>query len=152
MQPVNERIADSARGWVGTRFHHQGRLKKTSVHRGGVDCLGLLSGVAAELDLRDRQGRALCTLDETDYPHYPDSLRLKIKLQSVLKEIPHAGISPGDILLLNVDRNPQHLAIVSQCGDNLGIIHAYAPARAVVEHALDGWWRARIDTAFRYIF
>jgi hypothetical protein len=32
---------------------------------------------------------------------------------------------------------------------DIGLIHAYAPARAVVEHALDGWWLDKLDSAFR---
>lgn len=150
MQTINERIALAARGWVGTRFHHQGRLKKTALHQGGVDCLGLLAGVAAELNLCTPEGAALQTMDEVDYPHFPDSNRLKEKLLSALEIIPHGGISPGDIILFTMDKNPQHLAIVSNFNNGIGIIHAYAPARAVVEHALDSWWSERIETAFRY--
>ena len=38
---MNDAIVTCARSWIGTRFHHQGRLKKTQSHKGGVDCLGL---------------------------------------------------------------------------------------------------------------
>jgi len=195
-------IVATARGWIGTRFHHQGRLRKTESHKGGVDCLGLLAGVAAELDLRGPDGKPLIAADETDYAHQPDTKRLYARLSALLTPIPQGGISPGDILLLSIDESPQHLAIVSdfsatfplpsgeggatrcasaparrerrvrehqhtdkhnmfQCphpsplpggeGTGLGIIHAYAPARAVVEHLLDDWWRQRIEAAFRAI-
>jgi hypothetical protein len=30
-------IVACARSWIGTRFHHQGRLKKADGHKGGVD-------------------------------------------------------------------------------------------------------------------
>jgi cell wall-associated NlpC family hydrolase len=140
---MSNNIVASARGWIGTRFHHQGRLKKTDTHSGGVDCLGLLIGVAAELNLPFTQ------YDETSYSHYPDTERLKHLLAKVMREIPVGSIQAGDILLLNVDNNPQHLAIVSEFACSPAIIHAYAPARAVVEHALDAWWQQRIAAAFR---
>ncbi len=46
MQDLYEQIAAASRSWIGTAFHHQGRTKKTTGHKGGVDCLGLLVGVA----------------------------------------------------------------------------------------------------------
>lgn len=138
-------IVACARGWLGTRFHHQGRIRKTGQHKGGVDCLGLLVGVAAEMDLRGADGRALALADRVDYPHRPDSAQLRKRLAEVLVEIPCGGIAEGDVVLLRVDDSPQHLAIIT----DLGMIHAYAPARAVVEHELDGWWRARMEAAFR---
>ncbi len=140
---MNNDIVACARGWLGTRFHHQGRLKKSDIHKGGVDCLGLLIGVAEELNL------AFTKYDETSYSHYPDTEKLRKNLASVMKEILIENIEIGDILLLNVDGNPQHLAIVSEIAGELAIIHAYAPARSVVEHVLDGWWMEKIVTAFR---
>jgi len=142
-------IVTAARGWIGTRFHHQGRIRKTESHKGGVDCLGLLAGVAAELDLRRPDGLPLIAADETNYPHQPDPKHLRACLSQLLMPIPLGGIRPGDILLLRIDESPQHLAIVSAMSDGPGIIHAYAPARAVVEHRLDDWWRKRIEAAFR---
>ena len=144
-------IVACARGWIGTRFHHQGRVKKTAEHKGGVDCLGLLVGVAHELNLKDGEGRPLALADEANYSHSPDSVRLSARLGELLVPVPPSvgeGVIPGDIVLLRVDANPQHLAIISDSGDGLGLIHAYAPARAVVEHPLDEWWRERIEAAF----
>lgn len=139
-------IVTAARGWLGTRFHHQGRVRRSATHAGGVDCLGLLVGVARELDLRNRQGIPLASFDETDYPHQPDGIRLRRRLAELLAAVPASEIQPGDILLLNIDNHPQHLAIVSF--DN-AMIHAYAQARAVVEHPIDGWWRAAITASYR---
>lgn len=144
-------IVACARGWIGTRFHHQGRIKKTATHKGGVDCLGLLAGVAAELDLRKHDGTPLVSFDETDYPHQPDVSRLQAMLSGLLQPVAIEHIAAGDILLLRIDESPQHLAIVSDSGDGFGIIHAYAPARSVVEHGLDDWWRERITAVFRFL-
>lgn len=142
---MNNDIVQAARGWIGTRFHHQGRLKKTENSKGGVDCLGLLIGVARELEL------PFLAYDETDYSHYPDTEKLQQRLGAALKQIGVGEIAAGDILLLSIDSNPQHLAIVSDMAGGLGIIHAYAPARAVVEHGLDTWWRERIVAAYRVV-
>ena len=145
-------IVACARGWIGTRFHYQGRLKKTDSHKGGVDCLGLLVGVAQELDLRMADDLPLASFDEADYPHQPDVVQLREQLSRLLRQIPAGGITPGDIVLLNIDGNPQHLAVISDRREGLGLIHAYAPARAVVEHGLDDWWRHKIAAAFRVPF
>lgn len=142
------RIVDAARGWIGTRFHHQGRVKRCDAHRGGVDCLGLLIGVAGELHLT-LDGKPFASFDDTTYSHYPDTEHLKSQLLKVLCPTDNKDLLPGDVVLLNVDSRPQHLAIVSTCHEGLGIIHAYAPARSVVEHHLDDWWLERIVSVFR---
>ena len=144
-------IVAAARGWLGTRFHHQGRLKKTHTHPGGVDCLGLLVGIARELGLKAANGTALIEFDETDYSHQPDAQKLKGKLSTLLQEIPIGGIRSGDVVLLVIDESPQHLGIISGNNGTLSIIHAYAPARKVVEHGLDAWWLARIEAVYRVI-
>ncbi|MFW0776983.1 MAG: C40 family peptidase [Rickettsiales bacterium] len=138
-----------ARSWIGTRFHHQGRQKKTEKHKGGVDCLGLLVGVAGELGLHLSDGTPLASFDSTNYSHYPNTTELMHKLARLLDPIPTEETLAGDVLLLRIDESPQHLAIVSNYQSGLGMIHAYAPARAVVEHSLDTWWMKRIKAAYR---
>lgn len=145
----NADIVAAARGWLGTRFHHQGRIKKTTTHRGGVDCLGLLVGIARDLDLRLPDGTPLAGLDQTDYTHFPDTDRLRRRLELALYPVPVKAIEPGHALLLRIESLPQHMAIVSTAGAHTAIIHAYAPSRAVVEHVLDDAWRQRIVAAYR---
>ena len=143
MKNLEKRIVAAARGWVGTRFHHQGRLKRSARHKGGVDCLGLLIGVAQELDLRGRSGAALGDLDRRDYGHFPDGLALRAALEGAL--VPVGEITPGCILLLAPDGVARHLGIAGDAPDGgLTLIHAYAQARAVVEHGLDAGWRERV--------
>jgi len=52
------------------------------------------------------------------------------------------------VLLMSWTDDPHHMAIVSIAGNDLGIIHSYAPARGVVEHRLDDQWRARIRAVY----
>lgn len=143
---IESRIVTAARSWLGTRFHHQGRLKKTSEHKGGVDCLGLLVGIAKELDLKTRDHIPLTAFDRINYSDYPDAEQLSATLSSVLYPITIDTVAASNILLFNIDNNPQHLAIASDLDNGLGIIHAYAPARMVVEHSLDSYWRSKYDS------
>lgn len=150
MDDVGGAVAQCARAWVGTRFHHQGRVRKSHSNHGGVDCLGLLIGIADEIGLRDASGKLLCSYDEHDYGHYPDEARLEAMLGTVLQCVPIADLRRGDICLIEVDGRAQHLAVVSSLDGELSLIHAYAPVRAVVEHHLDDAWRRRIRKAYRF--
>jgi len=46
---TKQQIILQARTWLGTKYHHQGRLKKSKAGAGGVDCIGLIIGVIDEL-------------------------------------------------------------------------------------------------------
>ncbi len=61
-------VMEIARSWVGTKFHHQGRRKNV-----GVDCIGLIVGVAQELGLNVE--------DKTDYAREPKDGELKAALE-----------------------------------------------------------------------
>lgn len=150
-----QEFVNEARKWLGTPFHHQGRKRGDGIRepKGGVDCLGLLIGAAdgAGVRVRDGKGRsvAVSTLDRRDYGRLPDGDALREALAQVMREVPLEEAGEGEVLLLRFDGNPQHLAIVTEHGGVLGIIHAYAPARKVVEHAFDGSWRKAVSACFR---
>ncbi len=172
----NELIA-TARSYIGTRFHHQGRLKGK-----GIDCLGLLVCVAQELSLVARDGSNFSDADRIDYSHQPDTQALRHTLDRLLFPVmsrhPAEGqalaqdlgniisrscavlngsqddnddntIRPTDIALFSIDGLPQHMGIISDFGSGLGLIHAYAPAKKVVEHALDDFWCSKMVCAYR---
>lgn len=145
-------IVQAARGWIDTRFHHQGRLKASMGYKGGCDCLGLLVGVANELGLQDRNGRPLAQWDERSYGHLPDGDKMRQIFELLFSEVPLDVIREGDLLLMRFERTPQHVAIVSNHPEGgLGIIHALASARRVVEHRLDEMWRGRIVAVYRVV-
>ena len=146
--PSADAIVACARSWIGTRFSHQGRLKKTDQHPGGVDCLGLLMGIARELDIKDICGTPICQRDTRDYTRTPDTTRLHAALFDALKRKPIEEAEAGDIALLTIKGSPQHLGIISTLDGSLSIIHAYAQARKVVEHTLDVYWRAQLIAVF----
>lgn len=141
-------IYAAAKTWIGTPFHHQGRVKGV-----GVDCLGLLVGVARELDLRDAHGRPLADFDALDYGHMPDEKRLWRGLNECLNRekirITNDELRPSQAIgLFRIDGTARHLGIIGRQEGHFTLIHAYAPARKVVEHRLDEVWRARLVVIF----
>ncbi|MBX9726212.1 MAG: C40 family peptidase [Rickettsiales bacterium] len=142
---IAEDIVVRARTWLGTPFHHQARLKGK-----GCDCLGLIIGVVDELGLKDAHGRLLSAYDEITYPKEPDGAYLIEKLTGLLDEVPIADARAGDLALFKVRENPQHLAILSDYDNTLGMIHSFAPSRRVVEHRLDDDWKSRLLKVYRW--
>lgn len=205
MSDIENAIIQEARTWLGTPFKHQGRLKGQ-----GVDCLGLLVGVAAALRLRGRDGLPLTSRDSLAYGHYPDEAALRDGLKRCLtpivewekkrgqyvrasfkrdpglvpgkqpivrvvgerggnqkKDIPNPiGQSPcwayslglpreggvihsASIGLFRIDGSARHLAIFANDAGYPTLIHAYAPARAVVEHRFCEEWQKKLVTRYR---
>lgn len=137
-------IIACARTRIGVRFAHQGRGGE------GLDCLGLLLEIARALNLPLRDGVAI-PADIPSYGARPDTNLLKARLDKALLPVAVDVLQPADIVLLRVDGSPRHLAILSDypIPGELGMIHAYAPARQVVEHRYDAHWRAQTYAAYR---
>ncbi len=137
-------IIAAARARVGVRFMHQGRGLE------GLDCLGLLLDVARTLNLQLKDGAVLPSEIPT-YGARPDVTLLKARLDAALIPVTQDALQPADIVLLKVDGSPRHLAILSDypIPGELGMIHAYAPARQVIEHRYDDYWRAQTYAAYR---
>lgn len=126
-------IVEEAKTWMGTPFKHQGRIKGL-----GVDCVGLIIGVAHTFQLTD--------FDYTHYTHQPDGFLMRQLLDQHLQSISIQAAKAGDIVLMRFETQPQHVGILS----HYGIIHAYAQVRRCVEHRLDAVWRSRIVGAYAY--
>jgi cell wall-associated NlpC family hydrolase len=124
-------IIAEARTWLGTPFHHQGRAKGA-----GVDCIGLVIGVAHALGLSD--------FDTTHYGRIPSPLLMGAGLRANMLAADRA--EPGSVLWFAFDRVPMHVGIVTDSG----LIHAYSVAGRVVETGLDPQWIARSRGAFRF--
>jgi hypothetical protein len=82
--PSPTHILREARTWLDTPFCHQGRKKGV-----GVDCLGVLVGVARALRLRAADGSFLATHDSLAYGHYPDEATLRAGLDGCLQSLSH---------------------------------------------------------------
>jgi cell wall-associated NlpC family hydrolase len=130
----SKKIIEAARTWLGTKFHHQGRKKGV-----GVDCIGLVVGVAAELGIRIH--------DRTDYCRQPHKGELEKAIMQYLKP---CSLKAGAVALFCIGKEPQHVGIITEYNSGFGIIHAYAQARKVVEHNFDGWWQQRLAGTFTF--
>lgn len=150
---TGDKITKQARTWLGTKYHHQGRLKKTETHFGGADCFGLIMGVAKELKIQTNDGKLLHEYDETDYSAYPDSIKFKLKdfLDRHLVRVAKNHIKPGDVLMFKIFEYPQHLGIATDFSDReLGVIHCYSGSGQVVEHLLSPAWERMLVGVYRF--
>ena len=145
------RLIGKAREWIGTPFHHQGRVKHA-----GVDCLGLVVEVFRALDLytfiRDRKtGKRLpfTAFDTVNYSREPDGHSLKTTLDMLLNPVKDVySIQPGDIALFFIKEHPQHLGIIGDY-NGLSIIHALQSTGKVAEHTLTDTWFKHIVSIYR---
>jgi cell wall-associated NlpC family hydrolase len=149
---MEQHIIQEARCWIGTAFHHQGRVKARAQQKGGCDCIGLILGVADALSIRSRQDGALLSAhDVAVYHHaFPPPILLQL-LQQHLIEVPVADAKPGDVAVFAMSQRQYHLGILTQYhSEAYGLIHAMAQAKQVVEHRLDAIWQEKFCSAFRY--
>lgn len=131
MGVTRERFIAEARSWLGTPYQHQGRLKGV-----GVDCIGLLVGVAHAL--------GLSSADMRDYGRRPDG-RLRPLLEEHLEAVPTIDAQGGDVVLFAWASVPIHVGILTAADH---VIHAYLPNRMVVESRIDEKMRAQIVSAY----
>lgn len=130
---TRNQVVYKAREYLGTPFHHIGRQKGL-----GVDCIGLVSGVAIELGITHHDLKA--------YSRQPDGETLLREFAKCLLPIPIEEAKPGDVLVFKFGRHPTHAGIKT----DHGLIHTYAMLGLVVEHNLDAPWQKRLCAAFRY--
>lgn len=151
-------ICGKAREYLGTPFHQQGRQKHV-----GLDCVGIVLCTGEELGLRYKDGRLIHANDYLNYGWFPELDRLQQEAIRVFEQkaigaigssgrsaINFAEIEPGDILTIRAPFQVHHMAIVSDLGGSLGIIHAYGSMGSVAEHRLDRCWLSRIAGVFAY--
>jgi hypothetical protein len=130
-------ILTCARTYLGVRYRHQGR----TAH--GLDCVGLLIRVAHDLQLTD--------FDLTGYGRHPDPTQMTTLLAAHLHKQPGGTAPrPAEILLLADGPYPCHLALVGDKGEPFSLIHAWLPARKIVEHRASPDWLAKIRGLYRF--
>lgn len=137
---VAGRVVAEARGWIGTPYRHQGRMKGI-----GCDCLGLLLGVWSSL---------YGGLPEEPGPYAPDwaeaggAERFLEAARRHCAEKPVGDMATGDLLLFRWRRTmpAKHAGILV---GEARFVHAYQGA-AVVSSALVPQWRRRIAGVFSF--
>jgi hypothetical protein len=151
---VNEKlVVEKARTWLNTPFHPQGRIKGI-----GCDCLGLILGVADEVDaVSCKYGRSLCNYDIETYSFLRDGKLLDNAMKTHLFEIQRTHwmteILIGYVLLLSFGKSHRHLAIVSEVmkDGQFRIIHSCLGVRRVIEHVINQCWLSNIVGCFRLV-
>lgn len=128
------RIIETARTFLETPYHHQGRVKGV-----GVDCLGLIVGVCEALGLPYRDIRG--------YSRYATGLNL---LERFSEQCEPSERGEGKILIFRIRALPCHCAIEASLSGYPSIIHAYQSIGRVDEHILDSWWESRIVGCFSF--
>lgn len=120
-------VVTCARTWLHTPYQHQARLKGV-----GVDCAGLVIGVAREL------GLIAPDWDVQGYARQPDGVSLRGWCDDSMTPIRRDQMQPGDVVLVAFDAAPGHMGIVADyLHGGLSIIHALGvSARCVIETRL----------------
>lgn len=148
---TKQQIILQARTWLGTKYHHQGRLKKSKAGAGGGDCIGLIIGVIDELGLQDGEGNPLSRHDEFNYSMYPERGRLVGAIQKHLREVPEEKMTQGDVLLFRTFRDPQHVGLLTEYPTGgAGLIHCNSSAGKVVEQPLSDAWLRMLTHVYRF--
>lgn len=121
------------RAYLGTRYAHQGRSAA------GMDCAGLVIRVAHDL--------GLSRFDTTAYGRIPRGDHLRELMDAHCTLVTER--QPGTVALMKFEAEPQHLAFVTDHPQGLGLLHALAANRKVVEHRMDSLWSSRILAVYR---
>lgn len=129
-----------AREYLGTPYHHQGRVKGH-----GIDCIGLLVCVGWE------QGSLAPDVDVTGYARVPDGLSLMCHLHRHLDPIDKMDMRPSDVICVAYDKWPQHVGILGNyVHGGLSMIHADNHRGKVIETRLMFSDYMRFVAAFRW--
>jgi len=135
MNPKRQLIIDEARTWLGTPYHHQGRVKDA-----GVDCAMLLAEVYHACNL-------IPYIDPTPYPPDWHFHRDEERYLGWVRRYAHPVDvpQPGDIALFQFGRCISHGAIVVAWPT---IIHAYIREGCVLGNAEQGVMAGRLRQCY----
>jgi cell wall-associated NlpC family hydrolase len=128
----SQQVIQVARSWIGVPFRHQGRS------RAGVDCVGLIIGIARELDLPTGG------IDRANYSRTPDgTLESEVAARGIATDEPVAG----SVVVIRFNRTAQHVALCT--GPTL--VHAAESIKGgrVVEHGFRGRWLRMVVSCWK---
>ena len=122
----------AARAYIGTPFHHQGRMPDV-----GLDCAGVIvcAAAACGIFIEDQQG----------YGRIPSNGLLQQAVEKHCVRVDTSSVETGDIMLFAFRNEPQHLAVY----DHGLLIHAYSDVNRVVENSFDETWQHRLRGCWR---
>jgi cell wall-associated NlpC family hydrolase len=119
-------VVAAARAWRGTPYHHAADIKGV-----GADCAMLLVRVYCDLGLVEKFDPRPYTNDWMLHRDDEKFLGFLLARAHVVETA-----RPGDVILFRYGRCYSHGGIVTSA-DPLTIVHAFHPARRVVEDQLD---------------
>ena len=145
-------IINEAKDWVGTKYKHQGRVKKNSDNMGGVDCIGYILGVSQKLGVQSKLGKPIELYDKSSYNRIADGVELETILDMHLTKVNMNQMRFGDIFYLKFCNKYPHVGFIGQyyIDKSFSLLHAYLPAGEVVEHHLSNIWLKRIISIYRF--
>lgn len=110
---------NSARGFLGTPFAHQGRVPGI-----GLDCAGLVVAACRENNYQIN--------DVTGYSRLPSNGQFTNLVLEHCTRIELDEVLPGDVMMFRFREEAQHIAIISRLSP-LTIIHCHSSAKKVIE-------------------
>jgi cell wall-associated NlpC family hydrolase len=156
-----EQIVSSARTYLDSPYHHDGRSRE-----GGVDCAGLVVCAMQDLGLEvpdfigtpqgdvyaEMCGRFGEFCFDLSVPHaaklvYSPSLSVWALAGTMDGNSFERVLWPGDALVFRSRAIPNHVGVMDTAG---GMIHAFAGTGSVVRTPLDPQWVSRLVRIFRY--
>lgn len=141
----SKKILKTAKSWIGTKFHFNGRIKKNQNNNGGVDCIGLILKIGEEIN-STYNGKNIINYDYLAYSRYPNKYEMKNFLDKYFIKISEKEVKIGDLIYFNFENKLEHIAIVT----DVGILHCYVEVKKVVEHGLNDYWNKKIIGYYRY--
>lgn len=117
-------VIAEARSWIGTPWHHMGRLKGI-----GVDCAMLLAEVYERAGVI---GRVYVEPYPMQWHLHRDDERLMDIVNNYAHEIPQSEARPGDMLLVQYGRAFSHAGVIVD-GDGLTVVHAVNGSGVILE-------------------
>lgn len=124
---TRKQIIEEARTWIGTPWVHQMDTKGVA-----CDCGGLVRGVMLELGMSQRKDWVEKVMN---YSRWADGKSLQAVCDRYLVKIPNASAQAGDVILLALDKHPQHIGILANYRHGgFSIIHSANnahPARVI---------------------
>jgi len=137
MSNLRNQIIEEARSWIGTPFSHQGHIKGYK-----IDCVSLARELGVKFNILD----TVIKPEYIGYSRRPDRNKLKQACEDYLVSIPFSQLLPADLLLIQFEVEPAHIAIY-----NIDtIIHASTRFKKCDEHPFSEFWKLKVTNCYRY--
>lgn len=134
-----DQVVAAARACIGTPFRHQGRTPGVELDCAGV---GIAAAKAVGIEIKDFSGYPRLPFDGMLKKMFDHQVRLGLMI-----EIDKCEVCAGDVLLMRISTDPQHVAIYSGNGY---MVHAYQAIGKVAEQRIDEIWNRKIVAAYRF--